>query len=432
MTFRSVILAGLFLTVLLPLAPRAYACSCAPVTDANADAFVARTAAIFDGAMVEQAVEKPSGANGLGGAEIAAIFKVYTAYKGELGREVAVRYTTSDGVNCGTGFRIGKKETVILWGDPFRGYGTGLCGYVAVLNSRDEVLDAAFRYRARLANFHRIFVDEGPADKMKEAQFLADNSEPARALALVDDILEDPSLRRRASLFAADLNVGLGQNEAALTRLDSYLADFPDDRDIQQSRYRQLARLGRVDELPSDWRDFSDLSAERLVLRDRALPGVNFRNAEAKHADLANSRFDGADFSRARLFDTDLSGAVLDGVKMRHAWLVGRAPGVSLANADLGAARIELDLSSANLENTKAQYASFRGSLVNVKAAGLIAFRARFTGDLSGGDFRGADFRQADLRDALLAGADLTGALYDAKTVWPDGFDPAKAGAVKK
>jgi hypothetical protein len=36
----------------------------------------------------------------------------------------------------------------------------------------------------------------------------------------------------------------------------------------------------------------------------------------------------------------------------------------------------------------------------------------------------------ADLRNANLRRTDLTGALYDAHTRWPSGFDPQRHGAV--
>ncbi len=36
----------------------------------------------------------------------------------------------------------------------------------------------------------------------------------------------------------------------------------------------------------------------------------------------------------------------------------------------------------------------------------------------------------ADLRDIDLSEADLSGAVYDADTTWPEGFDPVAAGAV--
>jgi uncharacterized protein YjbI with pentapeptide repeats len=63
--------------------------------------------------------------------------------------------------------------------------------------------------------------------------------------------------------------------------------------------------------------------------------------------------------------------------------------------------------------------------------------------DLHGAEFPGASFRDADLRSANLRGADLsgakglistdlTGAIYDARTRWPKGFDPQQHGAVMR
>ena len=56
--------------------------------------------------------------------------------------------------------------------------------------------------------------------------------------------------------------------------------------------------------------------------------------------------------------------------------------------------------------------------------------------DLSGANLVGADLSEtnlcgADLRDANLIRVDLTGARYDSRTVWPEGFDPRAAGAIK-
>ena len=44
----------------------------------------------------------------------------------------------------------------------------------------------------------------------------------------------------------------------------------------------------------------------------------------------------------------------------------------------------------------------------------------------------GADLSGANLSAANLRRADLTGALYDNGTVWPEGFDPEAAGAVRR
>lgn len=61
--------------------------------------------------------------------------------------------------------------------------------------------------------------------------------------------------------------------------------------------------------------------------------------------------------------------------------------------------------------------------------------------DLRGEDMRGAclvgaDLSHSDLRGVDLTGADLEnaclrGALYDAQTRWPDGFEPRRHGAVR-
>jgi hypothetical protein len=62
--------------------------------------------------------------------------------------------------------------------------------------------------------------------------------------------------------------------------------------------------------------------------------------------------------------------------------------------------------------------------------------------DLRGEDLAGAfladtdlsdtDLRGVDLRGANLGGARLVGATYDARTQWPEGFDPRKHGAVRE
>jgi hypothetical protein len=95
----------------------------------------------------------------------------------------------------------------------------------------------------------------------------------------------------------------------------------------------------------------------------------------------------------------DLRGALLSGADLFDA---------DLAGADLRSA----DLSDALL------------SEANLRAA-----------DLSGANLVGADLSEAnlcgvDLQGADLTGADLTGARYDSLTLWPEGLDPAAAGAV--
>ena len=50
---------------------------------------------------------------------------------------------------------------------------------------------------------------------------------------------------------------------------------------------------------------------------------------------------------------------------------------------------------------------------------------------LGGADLFNADLAGADLRETNLIGADFSGVRYDGRTVWPEGFDPQAAGAVR-
>ena len=96
----------------------------------------------------------------------------------------------------------------------------------------------------------------------------------------------------------------------------------------------------------------------------------------------------------------------------------GSDPIVSLVEADL----IGADLRGANLRGANLAEACLEG-------AGIEG------SNLSGADLRGAILAEACLEWTDLSGADLSGAalreaLYNKKTVWPDGFDPVQAGAI--
>jgi hypothetical protein len=113
--------------------------------------------------------------------------------------------------------------------------------------------------------------------------------------------------------------------------------------------------------------------------------------------------------SRVDLRSVQLGGARLTDTQFRHAnlaraWLRG----IRLDRSDL----MSTDLRQANLE---------QASLVevNLRDAYLEA------SNLQGANLTGADLRGAVLRDANLVDTVLTGALADAATTWPAGFDEA-------
>ena len=76
-----------------------------------------------------------------------------------------------------------------------------------------------------------------------------------------------------------------------------------------------------------------------------------------------------------------------------------------------------------------------RGVGANLRRANLGYGSHLYGANLYGSNLYGTDLRRADLTGADLTGADLRcadlrGAVADARTIWPEGFDPEAAGVV--
>jgi hypothetical protein len=94
--------------------------------------------------------------------------------------------------------------------------------------------------------------------------------------------------------------------------------------------------------------------------------------------------------------------------------------GVDLAGSQLAGAR----LPGAHLTASRLAGVNLNGAILT--GAGLRS------ADLSGADLRRADLAGADLRTARLDGARLSGATADRATRWPENFDPAAHGVLKR
>ncbi len=114
-------------------------------------------------------------------------------------------------------------------------------------------------------------------------------------------------------------------------------------------------------------------------------------------------KLNGANLRGANLRGANLYGANLYGANLRGADLYG----ANLYGANLGGAY----LGGANLYGANLYGAHLRGA------------------DVYGADLGGADLGGAYLYGADLYGADLGGAYADQYTRWPEGFNPAAAGA---
>lgn len=111
-----------------------------------------------------------------------------------------------------------------------------------------------------------------------------------------------------------------------------------------------------------------------------------------------------------------LLGAYLDGANLRLADLSG----LDFHGASLNWANLSLaDLGEADLGGVSLHAALLSGARLDLA-------------NLSDADLSGAELSGANLSGATLSGADLTDALYDDNTIWPEGFDPGAAGAVRR
>jgi uncharacterized protein YjbI with pentapeptide repeats len=187
-----------------------------------------------------------------------------------------------------------------------------------------------------------------------------------------------------------------------------------------------------------------------LVLAGVSFAGRDMSGANLDYVYLPNANLSRANLSEARLNDADLrganlSGANLSGANLRGAQLsVANLSGADLSKADLRGARLyEADLSKANLSGARLDGARLVGAhLSGASLSGANLSEADLSGanlyraNLSNANLlftwlKGADLIEADLSGVDLSGADLSNAGWESGTIWPDGFDPIAAGAVK-
>jgi hypothetical protein len=124
----------------------------------------------------------------------------------------------------------------------------------------------------------------------------------------------------------------------------------------------------------------------------------------------------------ADLHRADLRGVDLDDASLRWANLIGTDLGNNDDAISPRATLIGADLSNAGLSGADMSHAQL------------------FEADLHGADLRGVNLNDANLNSTNLSAANLNGAdlgnaklykaKYDRHTQWPEGFDPAAAGAV--
>jgi uncharacterized protein YjbI with pentapeptide repeats len=160
-------------------------------------------------------------------------------------------------------------------------------------------------------------------------------------------------------------------------------------------------------------------------LRGQSLAGEDWSGRDLFHVQLAGADLSGADLSRTQLSISDLQKADLRGARLADAVLNG---------ADLRGARLaDADLRGADLNEAKLAGADLRSAdLSEGTELHATLTRADLRGaNLEGAKLQKADLRGADFREASLSDIDLRDAIYDTTTRWPEGFNPARSGAVQ-
>ena len=364
--------AVLLLAIVIAAGP-AWACSCA---SPEPDELVAELGILFRGALISERELPPSADCGDQKCTLEGLFRVEDPLKGTLGQTVRITYFAPN-MMCSPSFQVGQTVVVAAYGDAERGYETDGCTQFETTydaepsdSEASPVLAAAARHRASLAMLAAAAENEpgNPAPLIAQARFLASTSGALEAIALLDRVLAADPLQRDALLLKAELLSARKHDDQALALAESYLAAHPDDAEAKRRQVLSLIQLGRTGEVAKDWRDFSGLEAENLDFSKRDLGGASFRSGDLREISFAAANLQRANLTGASLRAADLTGAKLNGATL---------DGADLTNAKLAAA-----------------------------------------------DLRGASFK-----DANLTGTNLAAALYDDATVWPEGFNPAAAGA---
>ena len=163
-------------------------------------------------------------------------------------------------------------------------------------------------------------------------------------------------------------------------------------------------------------RSMSALPAELKISRnsfDRSVPRANH-----SHLGRTGGTCPEQDFLNPELYNIfipNLHATDLSNLDASGAWL----PHADLSDANLTAS----DFGAANFMG-----ANFRGAqLIGASLSDSLLDKA----DFAGANLANTDLRFARMTDTLLDNANLAGAFYDQYTIWPQGFDPVKAGAIR-
>ncbi|AEI64901.1 pentapeptide repeat-containing protein [Corallococcus macrosporus] len=292
-----------------------------------------------------------------------------------------------------------------------------------------EMLDGEPHPRREAASFGLTEVERGALLQWAQDRFESEEPEApissarggrSRPPSLRDD--RRPWLREAALAIGSSLRGSPGMKQRDKLTMRSMLAWF------------WLMRIGPI--IVARKAYLAGASMPNLTIRGADFSEANLQKADFSHTDMQPGHissevvrfftsFAGATLDDARLIGANLSGCLFEGTSLRRAVLTG---------ADIsGALFTEAMLDGASMEFVDGAHARFTGA--NLTAAILLRAHLKKTSfvnaNLQRASLDAARLHGTNFKGAVLEGASLRDARYDDETIWPDGFDPVAAGAIR-
>ncbi len=207
--------------------------------------------------------------------------------------------------------------------------------------------------------------------------------------------------------------------------------DEEDEEDVEESQEPPVTAEEFLRRYNEGEQDFTGINLAGVDLSGQTLNGsnVNLSGANLKGANLSNINLYGVNLSKANLKRAKLTSANLTSTNLEQAKLImsdlrfanftsANLTKVQLSNTDISQVKIskETNLTEANLSQS-----NLNG--LNLRQVKLMQ------ANLSNADLSNTNLLWTNLEGAKLNGVKLQKAIYNAQTIFPQGFEPVKAGA---
>lgn len=270
---------------------------------------------------------------------------------------------------------------------------------------------------------------------------------------LMEMVNSDPSERRPSSPVGFTAKDREELVEWCQEQVDNEEQDFGDSRSTALRGDRRPALRVAALAIGSTTRGTPGISAPGSTLRSMLAwfwalnqpvliiaPTSNLRNAQLESVSLSKAKLEDANLEEASLRDAAFSHTNAPNINLRGANLIqSKWFDCNLFRADMrGAHGVRCDFSFSYLEAVKLDDGNFYqadfayADLTSASLARANLERATFgAANLASANLVEAKLKSADLKNAKLDQAVLTGAVFDAETQWPEGFDPVSHGAIQ-